>query len=100
MVKYGLIPVIIGLIQLGWATFEPPPFPPHVYSTAENITLRVFFFFFLGGGAAAATMALLGSDRSEGVKVNAGAALRSGRTCRATQAVFFLHKREGDGSVS
>lgn len=42
-VKYGLILLIIGLIQLGWTTFEPPTFLPHVYSIAENITLRVFF---------------------------------------------------------
>lgn len=50
--------------------------------------------------AAAAAMALLGSDRSEGVKVNAEAAPHSGHTCRAMQAVFFLHKRGGDISVS
>lgn len=50
--------------------------------------------------AAAATMALLGSDRSEGVKVNTEAAPRSGCTCRAMQAVFFLHKREDNISLS
>lgn len=50
----------------------------------------------VAAAAAAATMALLGSDRSESVKVNAEAAPRSGCTCRALQAVFFLRKREGD----
>lgn len=97
--KYGLILLIIGLIQLGWATFEPPTPTPRLFNSREYNPKG-----FGGGGvaaaAAAATMALLGSDRSEGVKVNAEAAPRSGRTCRAMQAVFFLHKREGDISVS
>ena len=49
------------------------------------------------GSAAAATQALPGSDRREGVKVKVKAAQRSGSTCRAMQAVFFMHKREGGG---
>lgn len=81
MVKYGLLLLIIGLSEQGWATLVPPSFPPYCYSEMENEGLkkggkkeRRSERKNTPGGAAAATLALPGSDRSEGVKVKVKAA--------------------------